>query len=994
MLLGDLRKRTLSIGKIQFTLAIIIGNKLGSALEEAILNVDTDTLKSYVENTRVRKGSRYTDEVRAVIECLFTQQVLQHGKRKCSFLEYCARGKGTPYVHVTAEELWLESMRTFRDYSDKGCFLLFTDTPYAREKVLMAIRRYYKDITRDLDPTPAKLNAIFNDFKERQINSYSSGFIFASNHDNPIGWLIKALEFFSRDKTYYTDRVNERNQDQLIGGDGGTTQLELAAMESKPEVQEIDFPAVVSDIALASNLLYVHRNKEKAYSDIYTHYVNRKIEQTRVDIVRSLRSDACVYSVVNAWDPVITDASHINNKKNSRDNIASAMEVLVDSPIAVPEVAKLYKNVLAVNESIPLNREGTIKDGMRLFDAKNISVRSKMRNGERFEILYKGYVSLGKLVRYLNGKGIPLPSIPTDIFRNIRLPRRFYSLEEYLKLGDKVNKLIQDVEGDEERSKQVVDGMWSNDAIFDTISLQFSKEAANVQNFLRNSCTLSDIKKAISFTENKREQMKVDEHACALYYKYKDEMSLLLLGSVYNKRTKVPAIQLFEGDKDMEEFARKAAVIVANNSAEYLAQKFLIYPGKANYLEYLDPNGLTQVTPEYRKNFVTCYQSSLSWAERYAIIAGCFADCQLSGLRYLHYCFMLAFYNFDNFRNLTANKERVRRKLCRSYVHLLETIMEKEGHPVKENHLYALRGATIEEEFSYLYEGCRAENDQKSVMVAINQRKFCIDKCAECLLANQPDGDWNKLRDLFITVSVYEKTWLRVIDALATISNLKREMLTENELRRRMNTQAEYNKFVYDGSFGALARASAYSSLCKIGSPVTSVTDIPYLWDIDMYSVQNGSVPYENPEDHGVAVVVDTMNCFIKQHPDISEFFRNLEEQLTTRIRYGLEVDVANVSDGALEKVLKKAANTIYETYDITSRFGKEYTGKIRRMLHTANCDPDGYLMLFSRRYSAGTSEGRNYIHNSGFWVCVHGNDYELKPLEMKDYDNLREIIK
>lgn len=993
MLLSELRKDTLPIGKVQFVLAIIIGDKAGAALEGEALKISTSTLRYYVEEKQKQtKGN--VDIVRTVIECVATQPVISQGRRQCNIYEYGRYGNTRSSLCISEEELYKAVMRVLRDYSNERCLSLFADSPYAKEKVLKAIKNNYVAFTGDVNPTPAKLNAIFNDLKDKQINRYSSDYVFSSNHDNPVGWLIKALEFFSKNRTFYTNRANERNQDQIIGSDRGSTQMELVAMENRKEKINIDFPSVVSDIALASQLLYVHKNNTEAYSDIYTHYVNKKANEVREAIFRSLGTKASLYSIVNRWDPVIVGASHVNNKKNSRDNIAKVMEMLVDNPIAVSEVSKLYKKVLQVNENIRLNREGTIKDGMRLFDSKDVSVRSKMRNGERFEILYKGYVALANFIRYLNSRDISLFSIPTEIFRNIKLPRRFYSLDEYLKLGSTVAQLVQDVDRDAERSKQVVNGMWNNDALFDSISLQLSGEAATIQNFLRNSCTLGDIKTAIDNVERRKKCAAFDQQAFVLYEKYKPEMSYFMIGVIGDKAAGKRSVTLLDRQEEMDAFKQRSDSIQKSHGDAYRIYKFPFYPGAEDYVSYTDPFSVGMDSAEARKDFIGKYRNCLNWVEASIINTGTFEQQSLGTLRGLHFYFMLAIYNFDSYKNLTENKERVRMKLSRCYVHLLEALMEKEGHPVKRNHLYAIRGRSIADQFSYLLEGCDTEEKEKSALREIKYREFAISFCADALLAHPARNDWEKLRDLFISVSVYEKLWLNLLNALVTICNAKREFLTDAELDKKLHSMNEYRKFMNDGAFGALVRSTAFSNLYKLNKPIMSINDIPFLWEIDTYSVVENDAFYANAGKHGNTVIVDTVNKFINRYPDIFEYFRILDEQISIQIRPGLEHAAFNAGTDAECGVLEEAARSLRETKDFIKRFGNSHTGKISAMLHTAVCDKDGYLMLFNKRYSVDTADSLNYVHNSGFWVRVKGNKFSLTPIGKIDYDHLKGILK
>ena len=105
MLLSELRKDTLPIGKVQFVLAIIIGDKAGAALEGEALKISTSTLRYYVEEKQKQtKGN--VDIVRTVIECVATQPVISQGRRQCNIYEYGRYGNTRSSLCISEEELY------------------------------------------------------------------------------------------------------------------------------------------------------------------------------------------------------------------------------------------------------------------------------------------------------------------------------------------------------------------------------------------------------------------------------------------------------------------------------------------------------------------------------------------------------------------------------------------------------------------------------------------------------------------------------------------------------------------------------------------------------------------------------------------------------------------------------------------------------------------------------------------------------------------------
>lgn len=1012
MLLWNLRKNDLPVGTIQFILSIVIGEKAGRNLEEAILGVSTSSLKKYVIQEKEKSEDGCINTVQAVIKCMRTEKVFERGNCKYTLDEYNRRFTRSSCKAIDSNELYVEVMRISRDYDRRRCISLFADTPYAKEALMAQIAQTYYSVSNKARPTPAKLNAIFNDFKTEQLMKYSSDYTFSSDkRDNPVGWLVSALMYFNKNDTYYTDRVDERNQDQLIGGDKGTTQMELVGMEGTKEEVKIDFVSVVSRINKASALLYGHKKSRVAFSDIFTHYLNSKIEEIRERVVKKLGINVSLYTVRNSWNPKISDKTHVSNKKNSRDKIAAAMIPLAENGVGVMDVAKLYRRVLETNDSILLNKEGTIKDGMRLFDAQNISVKDKMSNGERFERLFHGYIALGEFLRYLDSRDISPFSIPPDIFRDIYLPRRFYSLDEYLCLKDKTKELMQEAELDSEKSRPVVNGIRSNDTLFDTLLLRFSNESvASVQDFLRSSCTLGNIKEAIDSVERKKRRDVCDQRAGELYRKYEKVMSCFTLGVVRTKDMSEMNVSVLEDPVKVPAFERYVSRLGESTGKKYFINYARCFPGKADYVRFVDPlrvenldapaikagsNGGKIETS--RERFAKMYGTLFNPWEQYFILHGSYSCHSLNELKWYHlFLFQYMFHMYKLIKGGKPCDSFLRGKVCRTYISVLEALMAAEGHPVKKSHFYALTENTLESEFAYLLDGHSDEASVRQINSEIARRKFCIEFCCSSLLENVPKDGWNRLRDCLIAADTYEKYWSKVLDALATIGNVKKEFITMEEFKNRTACERAYTKFKNDGSFAALVRATSFVDLLSVNNPISSINDIPFLWDLDLYNVMpNGDIDTKEAEQHGKNVAISTINRIIAEAPELMEFFKDTQEGIDSKIRKGLE-NVAIAADSPdRERLLKDAASSIRNTQSIIDEITEGQRSYISTVLGMAPCDNLGYLKLFNRRYCIKFGDLPSYVHRSGYWVQLDGSKYSLKPISTYDYEKgIRDILR
>ena len=980
MLLSKLRQVKLPVSRLQYTLAIIVGSRGCSRLEEAILESKTSELEVFVDSAIAASGTKFINYAEAVVNYFSTVNALNIGGR--SYTLYTFFTDRDVAFRMSTNDLALEILKYQRDYSleQLHCAFLYSSacTEMVKKKIYDAYRNKFGITIKNL--TTAKINSVFKEFADYYKKYSASGCRYNSNADNPFGWVTRSFDFFGRNHTNFTDVLNERNQDALIGDDRGSTMLELSSIKSNKESVIIDFPEVVSKIAKASNLLYNHKGNSESYYDIFTHYVAGRADQLCARIKSSLGKYQNII-VHNGWRMIDNSASHVSNKFHSRSLIANEMMRLVDSALPITEINKLYKRVLATNEAIPLNNDGSIKDGMRLFDAKNISVRSKLTNGEKFEILYNGFEALREFIRYLDYREISIYSISPAIFRDLRFPRRYYNLDEYLRLEKRVEKLFKEAKD----SNETINGIFSNDKLFDMLSLGFA-DTSVLYNYLVSSCKLGDIRSALQVVKEKEIKENYSKRAVTLYRKYKHEDSYIKLGMTGYVSTNKTVWQLLLTDKQMHDFNDMCSRARGDRNVKVI--QLPIYPKHDNYIKLLDPMDLNEITADYKSTFINAYARSLNGDEKTVIQYGTFSEMPTKELFFCYNWFIgfLVSEIQDLQKGISIDPDPIKYVI---FLNILEAMMEREGHPVMKNGYYNLESKTLDDEFAYML---NATNGAANLA----RRKYCIVHCARMLRVPVGDTkqDWEVLHNLFVVSSVLQFMMKQTVQSLHDISH-EDAVMTSKEFSSKQANLTAYNKWQHDGAFASLVRSTSHYHFISLFKKIKLISDFPFVSSINLYGVYPYKIDnYLDFERNIKSLIVNTVNRYLDAHKDVAEFFNDLTLDINEKF-YASEENAAIVEVNTNERELKNAAESLTSSYKIEDAASDIFTKKLRvKLCAIALTDPLGYVVCYNKRFRTDLADGsKAYLHSYGYWVIVSKTGFKIKPVTQNEYNSRIKVM-
>lgn len=953
------------VARLQYVAAIIVGIKGFSEIEEAILNTSTQKMQEYVNGLVKQAGTKYINYAAAVTEYLATVNCLEYRGRLHNL--YTLIGENKSRFNMSKESFTKDMLRYIRDYSSVRLNRVFLHTSACKKminnKIIQEFRSMHLNNAGTILST-AKINAVFNEFAE-YFSRYSANIPYNSNNDNPFGWVATSFSYFSMDKSHLTNVVNERNQDAVIGDDKGSTMLELASIEATKDEYVIDFPDVITKIAKASNLLYSHKQRKIAYYDIFSYYVSICANELIGKINKSLGVDSQMIYLKNGWETIDEVASHIWNKFHSRNLFARVMVTLVDVNTPITEISKLYKRVMHANDAIQLNNAGAIKDGMRLFDSKNVSVRSKAKNGEKFEILYNGFTALREFVMYLEHRGITIFSISPEIFRDLDITKRYRTLDEYLLLADRVHKLYKAAEHNED----IIDGIYSNDKIYDMVSVNFN-DTTVLYNYLKSSCRLCDIKKALQEVENIKERQVYDKISVDLYMKYLQEDDYVGLTV-----TKTGSYVDHDFLATRQKINRFRAIMNSGNAANY--RLIPIYPRKECYITTIDVNDLNDMTAEYRKSFIASYDRTLSVIEKYVISVGGLDKMDDKTLSALYYWFIPFFRDEIKDVNNGANVDKNPTKYF-TFLNILEELMRREGHPTMQDGYYNLNKKSLREEFSYLL---NEENGNTLIDIRIQ----CIKHCA-VMLNITSDNEFDLFHDLWIYSSIMQFLRRKTVKTLADISHQQRA-IPNSEESMRISYLSEYESWKYDGPFASLVRATAHYSYICMNNQISSITEFPFLGSVALYGVKPSEVDdYSKCESHVKELVIDTVNKYIEEHDDLFAFFKDLENEMDLQFKSS---SISHIKTTEYDQLLKQAANSLSTTIQQGNE-NDDFAIRLRKhIVAVATTDSLGYVLAYNNRFMLPGKDGRKiFLHSYGYWVCVDNDNVEIKPVTYKDYTN------
>lgn len=1003
MLLRNLRNKVQSVNTLQLILAISVGLNGSYETTKSIVNVSTDNLAEYVDNEK--KVNEKTNNLKSVIKYFMEYNVLNiktSGRHTIKMnLNGALKAEGLPILSF--EKHYESCMQILQNYDYSDLTYLFLSTKYATRDMHEVIKRDITKIYGKGHATSTVVDAVYKDFCKFFYESSRHKLVFQDNAATDLlGFYVNTLTFYAKGGHAYSIYVNETDQDSIIqGGDYATSALDLYTVEKKKHTVDIDFQDVANRIAAASCLLYSHSNMQTAIYDIYTKYNSQRVSNIVSELKSSCHSLLPYIKIENNWDTIESSQSHIKNKKSNRDNTAQSLFVLAERPIRIEELNKLYNAARKADDSEVFNKNQgpqLAKDGLYIFSTIGHKVKGRLKNSEKFQILVEGFNALRELREYLADNDIEPLSIPVDIFRDMNLPRRYFSLESYLDLHYVTSSLIEE----EKNRNTELKGALHNDEIYDTLVMGCFDKNNRLNEFLRKSSLLKDIKFAVEqYGKCNDENEFISAKALEAYNLTQSIIKPIkvLIREHYDiKEQRVYYVGKALNDTDVDEMRK----------AQFLCQK------THNYFEVIKQNLATHSAEELQ-NYMT--PANLPLCERYSVVDVHFSEENITiwltdnppdtsslekrkaiayhynkcenvdslilegGLLenslpriFQKYSAVESIINSDSFELL--NKD-VQEKLIFFFTNALEIIMEAENHPVSNKHYYALKELKLEDEFSYL-------NTETQIMNRCN----AIKKSYKVLCGDEYYNEFEMFNFLLISSKMLQYYYYTNRKIIGKSRNLFNGVTPITEYSKALDTRA-VDDFINDGDFAVLIRAGVFINYLDRAMETGDFNSLPLdKFTNNYYLHYDTSYDLEGMINRMKLLLINISNNFIREHKNIYDFLKYLAKA----VHKNFDSTCRNMTVAESPDVVSKLGEAVIKARAFALQNTDENMKKtMLKITANALCDSNGYIMNYGRLFK--NKEGE-YLHCSGVWVKLPSiRGAEVSYRLFNDYNHFEGVL-
>lgn len=448
--------------------------------------------------------------------------------------------KQKDYVYAIIEML-------ARDDMEHMSYYLLTTSCF-KEEIKNEFQRRQKAVAIPPGGIEAAAEKHYNRFREVCYWHHVTPFKYRGNAtDNPMGWFINAIEFFEKSESgfhsnIYTNLAYEVSLDSEVAGSAKQDATpDPTVVEINPV--EIDFSECISKIAQASVRMYKVSAKDGAdaenvigdslvLSDIFTYHVWKEKETAVDEFIKNLykrvgKKGRKYYKLENNS----SDTDGPQNRKtklNAKNMLSELFSEVVRNGIDVRNISRLYRKCIAeFNNAARGNGVAASSNGVNPFHTYGASVRSDSQSGyvanaDFFMTYLEGHAALHLLLKHIKESGYvggdPI-NFPPTVFYDLKYPRRFHSLLEYLQLGPKFFSIIKEGNSSdvllEEAEDSVLervsselanrkDGLIKSDDLYDMFAIDHALNAkTNVIFFLFQKCTIRDVEEAFYVVNEK-----------------------------------------------------------------------------------------------------------------------------------------------------------------------------------------------------------------------------------------------------------------------------------------------------------------------------------------------------------------------------------------------------------------------------------------------------------------------------------------------------------
>lgn len=517
MLVRDFNDDIIDMDIAQFALAITLDFEGEYRASNAILGFYNKQVGLATEEDKPTRESKspYFNNSDNIIERgrirdnLYNKLLYNAQQRKISFLKVfiaylysnkCIYAVNKNRVYTTVESYSLKDLlvqTTIEKLYDSCIKLLFKTKPKDLLGVYMRTHRFRNSFVRWLRiKYPVDNFGRKNNFDDAKVNALLETVIhriklYSLNQYNidsmqPDKYIFFALNNFFKDSaklqgseesdvTKFYQIMNSYGQDRDVQGedsDGSATALSFVGIDLNKKVTNFNFVEVASRICKASQIIFDYKKSSTAYYDLFSKYRDDILEESAGDNKNLLRSFVgCSFNLYKRQDNFTIDSdmdlATLKQKFEKRKHYLTLMNILITHGVDISNLANLYRKQFEYTNTL------SARDGFRLYKTSFGSKRTET-NGEIFRTLYDGMLAVKEFLEFIesdeNTYGITVSNFNTDVFRSMEYIRRFKTIEEYVKYGDSVKKILDEAKSTETSGMEENTSLYTNDEIYTMIT--------------------------------------------------------------------------------------------------------------------------------------------------------------------------------------------------------------------------------------------------------------------------------------------------------------------------------------------------------------------------------------------------------------------------------------------------------------------------------------------------------------------------------------------
>ena len=405
-------------------------------------------------------------------------------KTSAQAIESATEGVNVPsekVIKYLEQELGLDEKSIERFKRDFTKFLFkFRETflpyeylaiPYVSRVLRDNAQRVLKSRIRNLTISDSDWTQLYLDFA-KNVEKYCCGGSYDPQTNNLVGFLVNHFT------EHYIKSINPEIVNTIIGRginddshefDFAFVDLQHEEFNPTKDFDRIDILA--RKIYNVSDFMFRHNNE--IYYDLFSRYKYEKLQKVAQRVRRLVDSRFNNYASLRKGLEIVdanfkvTAGKSLNaeafalQKLKDRDRILAVMDPLISGQASLDEVNQMMISMLEINKDIVNHTDG--KDARPVFAYGNYypKDRDKFPNDKKLELIFLGMSALKQFIDYLRDQKINVFSVPSNIFRDERIIRRFTSFITYMQLIKETDRLIKE----EKPSKVFV----SNDDIYNDI---------------------------------------------------------------------------------------------------------------------------------------------------------------------------------------------------------------------------------------------------------------------------------------------------------------------------------------------------------------------------------------------------------------------------------------------------------------------------------------------------------------------------------------------